>query len=138
MQLLTMSDRPTAVFSANNLMVIGAMRAIRDMGLSCPEDISVACMDDFPWADVFSPRLTTIAQPVEAIGEQAVSLLLDRLTGKSRGCSAPARASGKADRPSVLPPLCGGCSAEPTDSAVRAQPRRFLRSPVMLAASGSP
>jgi LacI family transcriptional regulator len=83
MQLLTMPDRPSAIFSANNLMVIGAMRAIRDMGLACPEDISVACMDDFPWADVFSPRLTTIAQPVQAIGEQAANLLLDRLSGRA-------------------------------------------------------
>ncbi len=83
MQLLTLSHRPSAIFSANNLMVIGAMRAIRDMGLSCPDDISVACMDDFPWADMFSPRLTTIAQPVEAIGEQAANLLLDRLAGRA-------------------------------------------------------
>jgi LacI family transcriptional regulator len=83
MQLLTMPSRPTAIVSANNLMVIGAMRAIHDMGLSCPADISVATMDDFPWADVFSPRLTTVAQPVEAIGEQAASLLLERLQGRA-------------------------------------------------------
>ena len=81
MQLLMLPDRPTALFSANNLMVIGAMGAIRDMGLACPADISVASMDDFAWADVFSPRLTTIAQPVEAIGEQAAGLLLERLEG---------------------------------------------------------
>jgi len=81
MQLMTMPDRPTAIFSANNLMVIGAMRAIRDMGLNCPADVSVASIDDFAWADVFSPRLTTVAQPVEAIGEQAARLLLDRLSG---------------------------------------------------------
>lgn len=83
MQLLTMPSRPTAIVSANNLMVIGAMRAIHDMGLSCPADISVATMDDFPWSDVFSPRLTTVAQPVEAIGEQAASLLLERLQGRA-------------------------------------------------------
>lgn len=83
MQLLTMPQRPTALFSANNLMVIGAMRAIRDLGLICPADISVASMDDFVWADVFGPRLTTVAQPVEAIGEQAARLLLDRLSGKA-------------------------------------------------------
>lgn len=81
MQLLTLPERPTALFSANNLMVIGAMRAIRDMGLDCPADISVASMDDFAWADVFSPRLTTVAQPVETIGEQAARMLLDRLAG---------------------------------------------------------
>nr|MBA3448811.1 substrate-binding domain-containing protein [Pseudaminobacter sp.] len=83
MQLLTLPDRPSAIFSANNLMVIGVMKAIRDIGLSCPEDISVACFDDFPWADVFRPQLTTVAQPVQAIGEQAAQLLLDRLGGKT-------------------------------------------------------
>jgi LacI family transcriptional regulator len=82
MQLLSLHDRPSAIFSANNPMVVGAMKAIRDLGLSCPEDISVACFDDFPWADVFRPQLTTVAQPVQAIGEQAANLMLDRLAGK--------------------------------------------------------
>jgi LacI family transcriptional regulator len=82
MQLLTLPDRPTALFSANNLMVIGVMKAIRDIGLSCPEDVSVACFDDFPWADVFRPQLTTVAQPVRAIGEQAAQIVLDRLAGR--------------------------------------------------------
>jgi len=81
MQLLSLHDRPSAIFSANNPMVIGTMKAIRDIGLSCPEDISVACFDDFPWSDVFAPQLTTVAQPVQAIGEQAANLLLDRLAG---------------------------------------------------------
>jgi LacI family transcriptional regulator len=81
LQLLTLADRPTALFSANNLMVIGVMKAIRDIGLSCPEDVSVACFDDFAWADVFRPQLTTVAQPVRAIGEQAARLILDRLAG---------------------------------------------------------
>ncbi|MFD1882287.1 LacI family DNA-binding transcriptional regulator [Paracoccus pacificus] len=81
MRLLTQPDRPTAIFSANNLMVIGALRAIRDLGLSCPDDVSVACIDDFSWADVFSPQLTAVAQPVKEIGEQAARLLLERLSG---------------------------------------------------------
>lgn len=81
MQLMTMPEPPTALFSANNLMVIGAMKAISDLGLVCPMDVSIASMDDFAWADVFSPKLTTVAQPVEAIGEQAARLLLDRLSG---------------------------------------------------------
>lgn len=85
MQLLTQQSRPTALFSANNLMVIGAMRAIRDLGLLCPHDVSVASLDDFPWADIFEPRLTTIAQPVEAIGERSANLLLERLSGSRTG-----------------------------------------------------
>lgn len=80
MQLLLLPERPTALFSANNLMVIGVMKAIRDMGLKCPEDISVASFDDFPWADVFQPNLTTIAQPVQTMGEQAAALILNRIS----------------------------------------------------------
>ena len=85
MELLSLAERPTAVFSANNLMAIGAMKAIGDRGMCCPNDISVACFDDFPWADAFSPQLTTIAQPVQAIGQHAARLLLERLRGQARG-----------------------------------------------------
>jgi LacI family transcriptional regulator len=82
-QLLTTSDPPTALFSSNNVMMIGAVRALRDLGLKCPEDVSVTGIDDFPWADLFRPHLTTVAQPLRAIGEQAANLLLRRLTGKA-------------------------------------------------------
>ena len=41
--------------------------------------ISLACFDDFPWADLFSPRLTAVQQPVELIGRTAAELLLSRL-----------------------------------------------------------
>ena len=80
-ELLSMPELPTAIFSANNLMVIGVMKAIRDLGLACPEDVSVACFDDFPWSEVFRPQLTTVTQPVQEIGEQAAELLLGRLDG---------------------------------------------------------
>lgn len=59
------------------------MKAIRDLGLSCPEDISVALLRRLPWADVFRPQLTTVAQPVQAIGEQAANLMLSRLSGNA-------------------------------------------------------
>ena len=79
-ELLTGPKPPTAIFSSNNLMVIGVMRALRDLGLKCPDNVSVTGIDDFPWADVFHPQLTTVAQPVRVIGEQAANLLLRRLT----------------------------------------------------------
>jgi len=78
--LLSGRNPPTAIFSSNNLMVIGVMRALRDLGLRCPEDVSVTGIDDFPWADVFHPQLTTVAQPVRTIGEQSANLLLQRLS----------------------------------------------------------
>lgn len=79
MRMLLQPNRPSALFSANNLMLIGVMKAIRDMGLRCPQDISVASFDDFPWADVFQPYITSIAQPVQAMGEQAARLVLERI-----------------------------------------------------------
>ncbi|KUM81929.1 LacI family DNA-binding transcriptional regulator [Streptomyces curacoi] len=85
--LLSLAPPPTALVTANNAMTIGALRALRDHGLSVPDDIALCCFDDFAWADLFSPRLTAIAQPSRDIGAQAVRVLLDRLAASD----APAR-----------------------------------------------
>jgi len=77
--LLALASPPTALVTANNAMTIGALRALRDHGLSVPGDIALCCFDDFAWADLFSPRLTAIAQPSREIGAEAVRVLLDRL-----------------------------------------------------------
>jgi LacI family transcriptional regulator len=60
-------------------MTIGALRALRERGLSVPDDLALCCFDDFAWADLFAPRLTAISQPSKEIGAQAVRLLLERL-----------------------------------------------------------
>jgi len=78
--MLAAADRPTAIFAANNLIAIGVMRAIADMRLQCPGDVSVVSIDDFPWANAFRPRLTTVAQPVAAMGDTAVRFLMSRIT----------------------------------------------------------
>jgi LacI family transcriptional regulator len=80
-ELLSSGNRPTALFVSNNEMVIGAMHAITDLGLSCPRDISIAAIDDFPWAGAFSPRLTTQRQPIKDLAEHSVSLLHERMSG---------------------------------------------------------
>jgi LacI family transcriptional regulator len=85
LRLMMLPNPPTAVFSSNNLMVIGVMKALAHLGLRCPDDVSVAGLDDFPWADAFRPQLTAVAQPTRAIGEQAANLLLDRLNGSASG-----------------------------------------------------
>ncbi|OIK23188.1 LacI family DNA-binding transcriptional regulator [Streptomyces malaysiense] len=82
--LLALSDPPTALVTANNAMTLGALRVLRRHGLSVPRDIAVCCFDDFPWADLFSPRLTAIAQPSRELGTRAVRLLLDRLAEPGR------------------------------------------------------
>lgn len=86
--LLDRPDRPTALFATNNQMTIGALRAIQARGLRCPEDIALVGFDDFEWADVFRPRLTTVRQPVYALGRAVARLLVRRIEGQRTG---PAR-----------------------------------------------
>lgn len=81
-EMLRLPDRPSALYVANNLMLIGVMRAIAEAGLDCPGDISVVSIDDFPWANAYRPRLTTVGQPVAEMGTEAVRLLVERITGK--------------------------------------------------------
>lgn len=78
---------PTGLVVTNNHMMIGAVRALRELGLRVPGDVGLVGFDDFEWADLFSPRLTTMAQPDTQIGQDAVRLLLRRL----RDREAPVR-----------------------------------------------
>lgn len=71
--------RPSAMVIGNNAMTIGAMKALRRLGVRIPEDVALVCYDDFEWADLFEPRLTAIAQDVQAMGTRAVSMMVDRI-----------------------------------------------------------
>ncbi|GGM88952.1 LacI family DNA-binding transcriptional regulator [Streptomyces fuscichromogenes] len=82
--LLSLAAPPTALVTANNAMTIGALRTLRARGLSVPDDIALCCFDDFAWADLFSPRLTAIAQPSRELGAEAVRVLLERLASPDR------------------------------------------------------
>jgi LacI family transcriptional regulator len=78
-ELLAMANRPTAIVSGSNLMTMGVMRALSEAGLRVPDDMAVVSFDDFEWADLFAPRLTTVAQPAFEMGSKAVDLLLRRM-----------------------------------------------------------
>ncbi|MDX2541182.1 LacI family DNA-binding transcriptional regulator [Streptomyces sp. WI04-05B] len=82
--LLSLAAPPTALVTANNAMTIGALRALRERGLTVPGDLALCCFDDFDWADLFTPGLTAIAQPGRNIGTEAVRLLLERLADPDR------------------------------------------------------
>lgn len=79
LQLLALENRPTALFMMDGTMVVGVLQAIETLGLRCPEDIALACFDDFVWASVMRPRLTVVDQPTYEIGEQAALMLFERL-----------------------------------------------------------
>jgi LacI family transcriptional regulator len=111
--LLSLAAPPTALVTANNAMTLGALRALRERGLSVPDDIALCCFDDFDWADLFTPRLTAIAQPSKEIGAHAVRVLLERLSAPDRpartvrlACTFIHRTScGCADEPHRSPQL---------------------------------
>lgn len=78
-QLLALADPPTAIFAGNDLSALGAIEAIREHGLRIPEDVSVIGFDDIPQAALAYPKLTTVRQPLNQMGREAVSVLLARL-----------------------------------------------------------
>ena len=82
--ILSMDPRPTAIFCLNDLMALGALRAAAEAGCSVPQDLAVVGYDDLELAHFTNPPLTTIAQPKKEVGAQAISLLVDRISRKSR------------------------------------------------------
>lgn len=81
-ELLDRPDRPTAVFAANDLTAIKTMEVAAELGLSVPGDLSVIGFDDVPEASRPATPLTTIAQPLRRMGEQAMEMLLALLRGE--------------------------------------------------------
>jgi DNA-binding LacI/PurR family transcriptional regulator len=75
--------RPTAILAMSDAMAIGAMRAIRGVGLSVPSDVSVVGFDDIDLAMHTDPPLTTVHQPIRRKGEEAVRLLLSVVHGEA-------------------------------------------------------
>lgn len=93
-RVLSLPEPPSAIFAANNLMMLGAIEAVLDMGFRCPEQISLAGIDDFPWSSAMRPQLTTVAQPIEELGTRAVAELLHGIAEKPD--------SGKKARPNIV------------------------------------
>jgi Transcriptional regulators len=109
--------RPTAVLAMSDAMAIGAMRALRDMRLTIPGDVSVVGFDDIDLAPHVDPPLTTVHQPIRRKGEEAVRLLLTVIQRRElaspehlrletrlivRGSTGPARIETTAGTPARL------------------------------------
>jgi LacI family transcriptional regulator len=81
-QAMAQTPRPTAIFAANNLIAIGALWALQDMGLKVPDQIAVVSFDDLPQNLVAYPFLTVATQPAYEMSKKATELLIARLNGK--------------------------------------------------------
>lgn len=80
-RLLDQPERPTAVFAANDHLALGMMRAFHESGVRIPDDIAVVGYDDVAGSDYYEPPLTTVRQPFQEVGRQAMSTLLAVLAG---------------------------------------------------------
>jgi DNA-binding LacI/PurR family transcriptional regulator len=78
-KLMQSDNPPDAIFASNNLMTMGALRALHDLAVSIPEQVALMGFDDMPWAQDLNPALTAVAQPGYELGQQAVQLLLKRI-----------------------------------------------------------
>lgn len=84
LQLLQRPDRPTAIIAINDLLAIGALRAMRDLKLRVPHDVSLVGYDDIPAANYLEPRLTTATKNGVMLGQEAMRLLLARMKDRGR------------------------------------------------------
>lgn len=102
LELMNGAAPPTALISGNNQILIGVLRALRELRIDVPSDLSLITCDDVPMADFLEPRLATIRRDVHAMGDAAAALMLDALDGgtpravllptsfeAARSCAAP-------------------------------------------------
>ena len=80
-KILSMSERPSALFINNNYLSLGALLALNDMGLSCPSDVAIIGFDDHPWSAVSCPPLTVIRQPARRLGQVAAQMVETLING---------------------------------------------------------
>jgi LacI family transcriptional regulator len=78
-RLLDLPDPPTALVSGANHITVDVLHVLAERRLRVPDDVALVAFDDFDWADLHAPRLTTMAQQTGAIGTRAVQLLLSRI-----------------------------------------------------------
>ena len=81
--LLDRDERPDAIFALSNTIVLGATKAIREAGLSVPDDIALLTFDNNLFMDFMTPSMTRISQPVDDMARLSVKILLDKLSGNS-------------------------------------------------------
>lgn len=79
--LLRLIPRPTVIFAGNDMIALGALLAVREAGLRCPEDISIMGFDDLDLAETTNPSLSSVSQSGYQLGTTAARILLDRLDG---------------------------------------------------------
>ncbi|KJB84826.1 LacI family transcriptional regulator [Paenibacillus sp. E194] len=77
-------SRPTAIFAANNMLALSIFTVLNNVGLRVPDDISIACFDDFGWVEEANPFFSVASQPAYQFGETGMQLLLERIKDRDQ------------------------------------------------------
>ena len=104
LELLRLPDRPTAIFTGNDLQALGLYEAARELGLRIPQELSVVGFDDLPIARWIGPPLTTVRQPLTEMAEAAARLVIDLSKGARPAALRADLATRLVERSSTAPP----------------------------------
>lgn len=85
LRALHVRQRPTAIFALSNTILLGALKAVREMKLRIPDDISLVSFDNYDYLDYLDPAVTRVGQPSDEIGAQAMEIFLQRIAGETGG-----------------------------------------------------
>jgi LacI family transcriptional regulator len=104
-RLLALPEPPTAIFAANDSAALGAVAAARDLGIAVPIRLSIVGVDDTHEAASASPPLSSVRQPLTAIGDKAAQLLIERLAEPQTKAQTHLLAPELIERSSTAPPV---------------------------------
>jgi LacI family transcriptional regulator len=124
--LLRLIPRPTAIFAGNDLIALGALLAIYETVLRCPEDVSLMGFDDLELAETTNPSLSSVSQSGYQLGTTAAQILLDRLAGdRSPAKHLVLHTSLRLRHSVTAPPVASGLDSSTSISAVQRRARRI-------------
>jgi LacI family transcriptional regulator len=123
--LLRLIPRPTAIFAGNDMIALGALLAVREAGLRCPEDVSIMGFDDLDLCETTNPSLSSVSQSGYQLGTTAARLLLDRREGDTGPAKHIVLETVLNLRHSVGPPPLAAIG----DSSIKRRPRNVQKRP---------
>jgi LacI family transcriptional regulator len=119
--LLSMPHRPTAILASDNVVGLEVFKAIRALGMSIPNDLSLIAFHDADWTSVTTPPITVISQPVYNLGIESAQILIKRINGATEPPMQLALATTLIERQSV------GIPAAAAGKVKKAKPRRAAK-----------
>lgn len=78
-KIMALPEPPTALFALNGSMAVGTYRALKDMGVLIPQDVSLLAFDNYPWTALVNPGIDVLEQPIEEMGRTAARILFDAI-----------------------------------------------------------